>query len=176
MTVRESELAMRRRLGASEHNMLITQGNLAATYEELGRYEEALEIKREVYIGRLKLSGKENYDTIRDSNNYAVALTSQLRCEEARSLLRKTMPVARRVLGENDETTLRARWIYAKTLWLDDGATLDHLREAVTTLEDTKRTARRVLGGAHPTTEGIEEDLEMSRAALRARETPSTSA
>ena len=86
------------------------------------------------------------------------------------------MPVARRVLGENDETTLRARWIYAKTLWLDDGATLDHLREAVTTLEDTERTARRVLGGAHPTTEGIEEDLEMSRAALRARETPSTSA
>ena len=32
-----------------------------------------------------------------------------------------------------------------------DGATLDDLREAVTTLEDTERIARRVLGGAHPT-------------------------
>ena len=32
----------------------------------------------------------------------------------------------------------------------DDGATLDDLREAVTTLEETERTARRVLGGAHP--------------------------
>ena len=34
-------------------------------------------------------------------------------------------------------------------------ATLDDLREAVTTLEDAERIARRVLGGAHPTTLGI---------------------
>ena len=33
----------------------------------------------------------------------------------------------------------------------DDAATLDDLREAVTTLEDAERIARRVLGGAHPT-------------------------
>ena len=59
-----------------------------------------------------------------------------------------------------------------KALYLDDAATLDDLREAVTTLEDTGRTARRVLGGAHPTTEGIEESLRYARAALRARKTP----
>ena len=40
-------------------------------------------------------------------------------------------------------------------LYEDDGATLDDLREAVTTLEDTERTARRVLGGAHPLTMGL---------------------
>ena len=86
------------------------------------------------------------------------------------------MPVARRVLGENDETTLRARWIYAKTLYLDADATLDDLREAVTTLEETDRIARRVLGGAHPTTEGIELDLQTSRELLAARETQPPSA
>ena len=32
--------------------------------------------------------------------------------------------------------------------------------EAVTTLEETARTARRVLGGAHPTTKAIEAALE----------------
>ena len=80
------------------------------------------------------------------------------------------MPVARRVLGENDETTLRARWIYAKTLYLDADATLDDLREAVTTLEETDRIARRVLGGAHPLTEELEDGLRDARAALRARE------
>ena len=53
-----------------------------------------------------------------------------------------------------------------------DGATLDDLREAVTTLEDAERIAQRVLGGRHPTTEEIEGDVERSRAALRARETP----
>jgi hypothetical protein len=54
----------------------------------------------------------------------------------------------------------------------DDGATLDDLREAVTTLEETKRTTRRVMGGAHPTAAGIERDLHNARVVLRARETP----
>ena len=42
----------------------------------------------------------------------------------------------------------------------------------MTTLEEMKRTARRVFGGQHPTTTGIEGDLRNARAALRARETP----
>ena len=58
----------------------------------------------------------------------------------------------------------------------DPGATLDDLREAVTTLEETARIARRVLGGAHPTAVGIEHRLREARAALRARETPPTDA
>ena len=39
-----------------------------------------------------------------------------------------------------------------RPLFDDTGATLDDLREAVTTLEDAERIARRVLGGAHPAT------------------------
>ena len=58
-----------------------------------------------------------------------------------------------------------------KALYLDDAATLDDLREAVTTLEDTGRTARRVLGGAHPNVRSMEESLQQARAALRRRET-----
>ena len=65
------------------------------------------------------------------------------------------------------------RMNYGRALYKDDGATLDDLREAVTTLEETKRTARRVLGGAHPMPKDIEVALRRSRAALRARETPS---
>ena len=89
--------------------------------------------------------------------------------------MRKTVPVARRVLGENDENLLKIRWTYAQSLYEDPAATPDDLREAVTTLEETARTARRVLGGAHPLTEGIEEDLRDAQAALRAREAPSPS-
>ena len=54
----------------------------------------------------------------------------------------------------------------------DAGATLDDLREAVTMFEDTARTARRVIGIAHPTTKGIERDLQRYRATRGARETP----
>ena len=82
------------------------------------------------------------------------------------------MPVARRVLGEGHQTTLKMRKVYAKTLYFDEGSTLDDLREAVTTLEDTERIARRVFGGAHPLTEGFEHYLREARAALAARETP----
>jgi hypothetical protein len=52
-----------------------------------------------------------------------------------------------------------------------DGAPLDDLRQAVTTLVETERTARRVLGGAHPLTPIIDSHLQNARAALRARET-----
>ena len=61
-------------------------------------------------------------------------------------------------------------------LYGDDGATLDDLREAVTTLEDVERTTRRVFGGAHPLTMDVERDLQNARAVLRARETPSANA
>jgi hypothetical protein len=57
---------------------------------------------------------------------------------------------------------------YAKSLYEDPDSTLDDIREAVTTLEDAGRIARRVLGGAHPLTESIEDNLQYARAALRA--------
>ena len=59
-----------------------------------------------------------------------------------------------------------------KVIYHDTDATLDDLREAVTTLVDAERIARRVLSGAHPITSAIEDDLRQSRAALRAREKP----
>ena len=87
--------------------------------------------------------------------------------------MRKTVPVARRVLGEGNGLTLGMHLNYAQSLYRDADATLDDLREAVTTLEVAKRTARRVYGGAHPHTSAIEGALRYARAALRARETPS---
>ena len=90
--------------------------------------------------------------------------------------MRKTIPLTRRVLEKHDDLVLRMRWNYAKALYNDPGATLDDLREAVTTFEEIGPTARRVLGGAHPDTRGIEDELRDARAALRAREAPPTTA
>jgi len=164
---------MRRRIGESAHNILIVQGNLANTYKELGREEEALSMRQEVYSGHLKLNGEEHYDTLREAFNYAVSLQDLNRFEETKSLLRKMMPVARRLHGDNDRLTLKMRWSYAQSLYYDSGATLHDLREAVTTLEDLERITRRVFGGAHPLTASIGDELRDARAVLRARETPS---
>jgi len=87
--------------------------------------------------------------------------------------MRRKIPVVGRVLGETNMLTLQMRWIYARALCLHDRATLDDLREAVTTLEDTERIARRVLGSVHPLAKAIEDGLRDARAALRAREATS---
>ena len=175
LSVYEAELAMKRRLGASEDSILSVQGNLAGAYLQLGRKEQASRMLRDVYSGYLRLYGTDHRDTLREAYNYANTLNGLQRFAEAKALMRRTMPVARRVLGENDEATLRMRWCYARALYRDAGATLDDLREAATTLEDAERIARRVFGGAHPLTTGIGKSLQTARAALRARETPSES-
>ena len=150
--------------------LLIVQGNLALTYEALGRVEEAMRLRRDVYLGWLQFKGEEHYHSLRESNNYAFSLIDLERFEEAKTLMRKTMPVARRTLGESNDTTLRTRCIYAQAIYRDPAATLDHLRESMTTLEETARTARRVFGGAHPLTAQIERRLPEARAVLGARE------
>ena len=172
LTVREAELSTERRLGATEDSMLVMQNNLAMTYRALGRHEEALRLRRDVYFGYLKIYGEEAEGTLRAANNYASHLIDLRRFKEAKVVLRKSIPVARRVLGEGGGLTLKMRWIYAEALWLDHDVTLDDLREAVTTLGEAQRIARRVLGGAHPTTTGIENELRCARAALSAGETP----
>ena len=175
LSVKEAELAMERRLGAPAEHILITQGNLAVTYDNLGRYHESLSLKRDVYSGLLKLYGEEHEHTLRAAVNYASNLVQLQRFEEAKSLLRRTLPVARRVTRDSSDLSIRMRTLYAQSLYEDDAATLDGVREAVTTLEDAVQIARRVLGGEHPLTTGIESDLRKARAALAARETPSTS-
>ena len=165
LTVREADLAMRRRLGGTEEDILDAQSNLATAYARLERLEEAMLLRRDVYSGRLRLN-EEHINTFIAAINHAISLKDLSRFEEAKSLLRETMPVARRVLGESNDVMLRLRWNYADALYKDDDATLDDLREAVYTLEETTRTAQRVLGGAHPMTVDIGRTLQYARAAL----------
>ena len=174
LSVEEANLAMMRRIGAPEYSILVAQSNIAVTYGTLGRLEEALQMKRDVYSGHVKLNGEGHLDSLGAANNYASSLLSLQRFEEAKALFRKTMPVARRALGEDNKLTLTLRWCYAEALYTDPDATLDDLRDALRTLEETERTARRVFGSSHPIATGNEKSLRQARAALRARETPSS--
>ena len=163
-------MATMRRIGAPLQGILVIQGNLANSYEKLGRLDEGLRLRGEVYSGHLNLFGEGHPMTLTQANNYATQLTSRGRREEAKALLRKTVPVAQRILGDNDELTLTMRKNYAVALWSDPAATLNDLRESVTMLEDMERIARCVLGGAHPLVVGIEGTLRAAQATLRARE------
>ena len=130
-------------------------------------------MERAVYSGRLRLLGEEHVEVLSAAINCVTSLIKQKCFEEAKPLVRKSTPVAQRALGENNEITLHMRWIYARALYEDPDATLDDLREALTTLEDTVRIARRVLGGAHPLVAQFEKSLRYARAALRESRCPS---
>ena len=111
---------------------------------------------------------EEDYDTLLAASNLASLLKH---FEEAKSLLRKTMPVARRVLGEDHNLTLSLRWIYANTLSISESATVADLSEAVTTLESVAMSYKRVMGTSHPETSRVQIALNSTRAILaRARE------
>ena len=176
LSVMEADLAMMRRLGASEDDMLAVQGNLAGTYRSLGRLEDCLRTQRDVYSGWLKLKGEKHVNTLVAANNYASSLAELKRFEEAKTLLRKMMPVARRVLGESHDVLHKMRWSYAQSLYRDTGATLDDLREAVETLEAIAPLWKRVLGESHPETPAILRALKEARKALAARAASSSSA
>jgi len=168
--VQEAELSLEQRIGTSEEFMLIMQNNIANTYQNLGRLDKTLLTRRDVCFGYMRIKGEKHRASLMVANNYAASLKDQNRFDEVKSLLRKRIPMARRVLGETDIATLTMRWQYAEAEYRDVRATLGDLREAATTLEETERTARRVLGNSHPTTRGMECHLQNARAALSTRE------
>ena len=173
LPVQEAELASLQRVDASVAAMFCVQNNLAATYGALGDLEKALSMERDIHSGYLKFFGEEHKETLIAAYNLASHLHRQKRYNEIKALLLRMIPAARRTLGDGYDLTLLMRSIYANALCEDDVATLDDVREAVEMLEETTRTARRVLGGAHPRLGVFEESLQNARTVLRARNPPS---
>jgi len=75
---------------------------------------------------------------------------------EARSLMRTNMAAAERVYGPDNENMLMFRGNYARSIYLDEGASEDDLREANEIADDIRSTARRVFGNEHPLTRMVE--------------------
>ena len=114
----------------------------------------------------MKLHGEEHCATLLAANNYASSLLTQERFEEAKSLLRKTMPVARRVLGNEHNLTLSLCEDLSRATLLDGDSSAEEVREAVRALEDTLGVWRRVLGPQHPNTQRVQQNLEAYREAF----------
>jgi len=112
LSVGEAQLSTLRRLGDPDTNMLVAQGNLAVLYQNVGRNEEALHLRRDVYYGYFRLYGQDRR-ALGAATCYASSLIDLQRFKEAKSLFRKAIPVARHFLGEGDRITLRMGALYA---------------------------------------------------------------
>ena len=76
LSVQQADLATLRRIGAQEASILVIEANLAVTYESLGRYEQALQMKRDVYYGEVELYGEEDERTLGGAQNCAAGLVA----------------------------------------------------------------------------------------------------
>ena len=59
---------------AYQKNILECRAILRSRILRLGRHEEAIPMKRDVYSGRLKLNGEEHVETLITANNYGSSL------------------------------------------------------------------------------------------------------
>ena len=103
--------------------------------------------------------GAQHRQTLISANNYAMTLLDLRRFAEAKKLLRKVAPVARRALGAEHALTLSLREDLSRAT-LDGKSSADEKREALQMLEDTVAVMRRVLGPAHPDTLHAQNNLE----------------
>ena len=145
------------------------------------RSEYALPRRRDVLERRhglamiIERGASIHEESLRAANNYASSLYDLKRYGEAKTLLRKTISVARRVRGDSRELTLKMRWLYAVALHHDPDATLDDVREAVETLESVAPSWKRIFGPAHPETAQVQVAVANARKALAAHAAVSSS-
>jgi hypothetical protein len=77
--------------------------------------------------------------------------------------------VSTRVLGAENNNTLKLCATLAQVFYTDPRSSPDKLREAVEIMERTVRTTQRVYGGAHPMTRHMQGDLANARMRMEAR-------
>ena len=92
-----------------------------------------------------------------------MTLLRQKRFNEAKRLLRKVVPVAQRVLGNEHELSLSLREDLPRATLLDGEASVQEKRKALRTLEGTFGALRRVFGPQHPETKRVQQNLEAYR-------------
>ena len=146
--------------------MLVARSNLANRYSALGRLEEALLLRQEVYARTSALHGLHG-DTLLTAANLASTLVDDLeQLDEARAFLRDRIPEAIRVLGKNHDLTFKLQRMHAQCLFENAGASLEDVTAAIAALEDLDRRQTQVFGSRHPQTAGTRRFLAEARETL----------
>ncbi len=121
--------------------------NVAAALGALGRFEEALEIDREL-IGKLQQTfGRRHVHTLRAMGNMANNLRRAGQLDDARKLLEESSQVAAETLGPQHPITLRAE--------LNLGSLLGEMQmfdQALPRLTRVREERTAILGSDHPQT------------------------
>jgi tetratricopeptide (TPR) repeat protein len=134
-------------LGEEHPDTLSARANLAASYWQVGRTSEAIDLLERVVADTVRLLGEEHPDTLTARANLAVSYQQAGRTSEAIDLLERVVADTVRLLGEEHPDTLSARANLASS-YRQAGRT----SEAIDLLERVVADRRRLLGEEHPNT------------------------
>ena len=138
---------MREKLGADHPDTLSAMGNLANSYSDTGRLEEALGMREEVLRLMRENLGADHPDTLKAMTGLAVSYSETGRLEEALGMQEEILRLSREKLGADHPDTLSAMQSLA-IFYSDTG----RLEEALGMREEVLRLRREKLGADHPDT------------------------
>ena len=145
-----------RRFGRGELITLNQRINISCCLDELGRTEEALVIMHRDVLAKMRsLCGPEDPETIKQAISVSLMLSKLGRYAEMADFVRPETALARRVLGDEHEITLRLRYHYAQGRLEGAAATgisLADFAEAKADIEDVHLRTKRIFGASHPLT------------------------
>ncbi|KAF1968774.1 kinesin light chain [Bimuria novae-zelandiae CBS 107.79] len=134
----------KRVLGDEHPGTLTSMSNLASTYRNQGRWNEAEELNVQT---RKRVLGDEHPHTLSSMNNLASTYMDQGRWNEAEELGVQVMQTRKRVLGDEHPDTLGSMnnlaWTYRNQ---------GRWKEAEELFVQVMQTTKRVLGDEHPHT------------------------
>ena len=156
LRVLEAQLATSVRFNPSERSVIIAWSNIANCYNQLGRQEKALAVRRDIYANSLVVTHWSEDQKIIYVLNLSKSLLDTKRYAEAKAFLREQVPKALRALHAEHRTYMSLRWNYATAICATDGASQGDLVEATTMFDELTQMTRRIYGSAHPLTEEIQ--------------------
>ena len=106
---------MTRILGMEHPDTITAMGNIAVTYQCLGKYTEAEKLEIQVLDARNKILGVEHPNTIKALENLAAIYNNLERHTEAEKLNIQVLDARNRILGVEHPETIWAREIIAAT-------------------------------------------------------------
>ncbi|KAK5947991.1 hypothetical protein OHC33_010975 [Knufia fluminis] len=105
------------KLGADHPSMLSSMADLASTYSNQGRWEEAEQLEVQVLEARKTKLGADHPDTLTSTNNLALTYKQQGRWQEAEQLQVQVLEMRKTKLGVDHPDTLKSITNLASTYW-----------------------------------------------------------
>ena len=139
--------ARSRTLGEDHPDTVISKGDLAAIYSNLGKYTEAEKLQIQVLDARSRIQGEEDLHTLMSADDLALTCYDLGKYKEAEKLQIQGLNVRRRILGEEHPHTIMSMGNLALTY-----SNLGRYTDTENLQVQVVDAKTRILGEEHPQT------------------------